>query len=89
MGSTRTYFRGGGSPQGVGSIGMALTFDAGGTAIATASFLHGIAKAVVALSTRIGGSRGRLPRGHRRVVLDKRTLILTAANVIMDIGHGR
>ena len=32
---------------------------------------------------------GRLPRGHRRVFLGKRALILTAANVIMDIFHVR
>lgn len=32
---------------------------------------------------------GRLPRGHRRVFLGKRALILTAANVIIDIFHVR
>lgn len=32
---------------------------------------------------------GRLPRGHRRVFLGKRALILTAADVIMDIFHVR
>ena len=32
---------------------------------------------------------GRLPRGHHRVFLGKRALILTAANVIMDIFHVR
>ncbi len=49
----------------------------------------GLQKRLSPFPRALEAKMGRLPRGHRRVFLGKRALILTAANVIMDIFHVR